>query len=118
MNYFLIAYFLFTSNFLLADSGRRIGKISYYHSTVGTTAQDAIPAGNVDSKIRGWRICHDSDSTANYLAMSIGADPAVDGLRKGPDLCYECDECGAQALIDLNVKADAAATGYSVLQFK
>jgi hypothetical protein len=109
---------LLEPSYALASLGRRIGRIIYAHSTVGTTAQDALPAVQVDRSLVGWRVCHDAGSTATYLAMSTGADPATDGLRIAAGQCYQCDECGAQALIDLNVKADAASTGYSVLQLK
>lgn len=113
--------FLFSTLLFLGSAngqtGRRIGSVDYFHSSVGTTAQDAIPAGNVERNVKGWRICHDAGSTANYLAISTGADPATDGIYIAANTCYECDECGGTALKDVNVKADAAATGYSVIQF-
>jgi hypothetical protein len=114
---FIVAVFL--SQIAFSQIGKRVGKVEYYHATVGTAAQDTLPAINVDARnVKGWRICHDSDSTANYLAISIGADPAADGVRIGAGLCFDCDDCGGVALKDSNVKADAAATGYSVIQFK
>lgn len=118
MKFFIVIIVSLMSSIALGQIGRRIGAITYYHSTVGTTAQDALPAVNIDRNIKGWRICHDSDSTANYLAISTGADPATDGVRIAAGLCFDCDECGSTALTDANVKADAAATGYSVLQLK
>ena len=119
MKHLIIFYLLITTtDILLAHSNRRVGLIKYHHATVGTSAQDAILASSVNSRIVGWRLCHDADSTANYLAASVGADPALDGIRLGAGQCFECDDCGSQGLIDLNVKADAASTGYSVIQFQ
>ena len=115
---FTLLCVFFSSTYALGANPRRIAKIAYFHSTVGTTAQDAIPVGNVITRIQGWRICHDSDSTAGFLAISNGADPATDGIRIAADSCYLCDDCGSQGLIDANVKADAASTGYSVLQLQ
>jgi len=117
MKYFIVIIFSLFSLQSFAQIGRSIGDVTYYHSTVGTTAQDAIPAVNIQ-RVKGWRICHDSDSTANYLAISAGVDPATDGVRIGAGACFICDECGSKVLENANVKADAAATGYSVLQLK
>ena len=108
----------FSSSIAIGASERRISSIKYYHSTVGVAAQDAITAIEVDTRLKGWRICHDAASTAGYLAISTNADPATDGLRIAPSQCYQCDDCGSKGLLEANVKADAAATGYSVLQFQ
>lgn len=116
--YLTLIFSFFVSSVVLGANPRRISKVSYFHSTVGTTAQDAIPAGNVITRLQGWRICHDAGSTAGYLAVSNGADPATDGIRIAPDSCYLCDDCGSRGLLDANVKADAASTGYSVLQLQ
>jgi hypothetical protein len=119
MKYLIIFYILFSmSDISLANNNRRVSSVSYHHATVGTTAQDAVSPSSVDTRIVGWRLCHDPESTANYLSASVGADPAVDGIRITPGQCFECNDCGRKGLIDLNVKADAAATGYSVIQFK
>jgi hypothetical protein len=101
-----------------AQMGRRIGSVSYSHATVGTSAQDAVAPASVDSRIVGWKVCHDSESAATYLSLSTGVDPDVDGARIGPGNCFLCLECGGQTLKDLNVKGQAAGTGYSVIQFK
>lgn len=115
---FVLIILATSSSLALAQIGRRISSVSYSHSSVGTTAQDAISSASVDLKLKGWRICHDAGSSSDYLAISVGADPAADGLRIAAGQCYQCDECGATALIDANVKASAASTGYSVLQLK
>lgn len=118
MKRIIIGFSLFVGATLHANN-RKLDTITYAHSTVGTTAQDAaLTPSSVDSKIRGWRICHDGGSASAYLAISNGADPDTDGLRIAAGACYLCDECGSKGLIEANVKASAASTGYSVLQFK
>lgn len=115
---FIAVLLTFLSASIAIADGRRIGVVLYEHSTVGTTAQDAISSSNVDRTLKGWRICHDAGSANAYLAISTGSDPATDGVRIAAAQCYQCDECGAQALIDANVKGSAASTGYSVQQLK
>ena len=115
---FMTIAILSISNVSLASLGRKVGKIEYYRNTVGTSAQVAIPAVSVDVRDTvGWRICVDP-SVTGYLAVSTGADPDVDGVRIGGGSCFECDDCGGAALQTTNVKADAAATGYSIVKFK
>lgn len=119
MQYYILIIVTLYSQIALGQIGRRVGKVEYYHNTVGTTAQDAIPPANVDARnIKGWRICHDSGSAADYIAVSTGADPATDGVRIAAGLCFDCDDCGGVSLQDSNVKASAAATGYSVIKFQ
>lgn len=114
----LSAFFLLFMDPAFGQIGRKLIKVDYNHSTVGTTAQDAILATSVDKKVKGWAICHDAGSAANYLSISDTADPDVDGVRIAAGDCFDCLECSGQTLIDANVKASAAATGYSVVQFK
>ena len=96
----------------------RIGTVLYSHSTVGTSAQDAIASGSVDRLTFGWDICHDGGSASAYLAVSTGVDPDTDGVRVATGECYVCPNCGGKALRNTNVKGSAAATGYSVVQRK
>lgn len=114
----IVLFLAMFSSSAYASLGRRVGKIEYHHASAGTATSAAINAIDVPRDIVGWRICHDIDSTAAYLALSESADPDVDGMRIGAGDCFECDDCGAQALKNLNVKAPAAATGYSVIKFK
>lgn len=119
MRHLLLAFlFAMVSTASYGQLGRRIDTVTYYHSTVGGTAADAIPAMNLVSGLKGWRICHDAGSSSDWLAISVGADPATDGIRIAAGACYVCDECGFAALKNANVKASAASTGYSVLQLK
>lgn len=112
---FFLAMF---SSSAYATLGRRVGKIEYHHASAGLATSAAINAIDVPRSLVGWRVCLDAGSAADYLAISEGADPEVDGMRIAAGSCYECDDCGAQALKNLNVKASAAATGYSVIKFK
>lgn len=114
-----IILFLFLNNsWAHAQIGRRISNVNYSHSIVGTVAQDAIAPASVISNVTGWKICHDAGSANDYVAVSTGADPDTDGVRIAAGFCYNCRECNSTTLIDANVKGSAAATGYSVIQFK
>lgn len=114
MRYFLPLIFMAGSALGLT----KIYKNVYSHGTVGTTAIDAIAAANVVREIKGWTICHDGGSASSYLAFSDTADPDVDGTRLAPGECYECEGCSIATLRELNVKGQAAATGYSLIQRK
>lgn len=115
----IILFLAMFSSSAHATLGRRVGKIEYHHGTAGLATSAAINAINVPRDVVGWRVCLDAAAApADYLALSEGADPEIDGLRIAAGSCYECDDCGAQALKNLNVKASAAATGYSVIKFK
>jgi len=114
----LITFLFIFNSIAYSQIGRRINNVEYSHSTVGTSAADAIAAINVDSKLKGWLICHDAGSASVYLAVSNTADPDLDGVRLEPSQCFECTECGFLTLKDANVKGSAASTGYSVIQLK
>ena len=115
---YLIIFSVFISSFANGQIGRRISKVTYSHSSVGTTAQVVIAPASVVSNVTGWKICHDAGSSNDYIAVSSGVDPGVDGVRIGIGFCYNCNECNSTTLIDANVKGSAAATGYSVIQYK
>lgn len=95
----------------------RIGRADFDHSTVGTSAQDAIAPANVGANVLSWAVCADS-ANANYVAVSQNADPDTDGIRLGAEQCYTCSNCTASLLKSLKVKGGAAAQGYSVLQWR
>ena len=115
---YLIIFSVLLSSFANAQIGRRISTVTYSHSSVGTTAQDAIAPASVVSNVTGWKICHDAGSSNDYIAVSSGLDPGTDGVRIGIGFCYDCRECNSTTLIDVNIKGSAAATGYSVIQYK
>ena len=102
-----------------AQIGRvKITKVVYTHSTVGTSAADAILASIVERNIKGWTVCHDAGSASTFLSFSDGADPDVDGTRLEAAQCFFCSGCSFKTLVNLNVKGSAAGTGYSILQQK
>lgn len=117
----LFVSLLFVSEIGLSQvffANTRVGKMDYAHSTVGTTAQEAIAAASVGGNLLTWAICHDAESSSTYLAISDGADPATDGVRVAPGECHMCPNCNPQTLKDINVKGQAAGTGYSVTQWR
>lgn len=114
MRYLIPLLFISSASFGLT----KIYKNVYSHGTVGTSAIDAISAANVEREIKGWVICHDGGSVSTYLAFSDTADPDIEGTRLAPGECYECEGCGFATLRDLNVKGQAASTGYSLIQRK
>jgi hypothetical protein len=113
---FLLIAMIFSLS--LFAEGRKANSVTYYHAEAGVGVTDAITATSVDKDTWGWMICEDAEATATFLAISSGADPALDGIRIGPGKCFYCENCGSKSLIDANVKAQAASTGYSVIQFK
>lgn len=97
---------------------QKIIQVQYSHSTVGTTAQDAILAASVEKEVKAWKICHDAGSASVYLAVSDGVDPDTDGARLEAGQCFDCMSCSFATLRDANVKGSAAGTGYSVIQYR
>lgn len=96
----------------------KISKLTYSHGTVGTVAADAILSASIEKNIKGWTLCHDAESVATYLAFSDTVDPAVEGTRLKAGECYPCKGCSFATLANLNVKGQAAGTGYSLIQEK
>jgi hypothetical protein len=116
---FLASFFLFstlaTAQFF---SNVQVSKLEYDHSTVGTTAGKLIADADVKSNLLGFHVCMDAEATATYLAVGEDTDPLTDGVRLGPGLCFVCNNCRAATLKKLRVKAQAASTGFSVIQFR
>jgi len=96
----------------------RTNQIAFYRVTVGTTAALAIPAANVQSSLIGWEVCNDGINASTYLAIGEAADPLTDGKRILPGACLKCEHCTAGTLKQLRVVGQAAANGYSVVQYK
>ena len=96
----------------------RVSKMSSYHTTVGTTTALAIPAASVGGNVLSWKVCNDAVNTSTYLLVGFAADAATDGAMIGPGVCYVCENCASSLLKALNVKAQAAANGYSVIQYR
>lgn len=98
--------------------GKRVGHIDYAHSTVGTSAALAIAAASVGGNSVKFMVCNDAVNTSTFLEVSSGADPATDGIRLGLGQCFVCENCSNALLKALNVKAQAASNGYSVIQYR
>jgi hypothetical protein len=99
-------------------SNTRTGNLIQTHSTVGTSAADAIASASVSNNLLAWKICNDAVNTSTYLFVGEAADPATDGVQLDKGQCFECPNCTAKTLKTIKVKAQAASNGYSVIQFK
>lgn len=98
--------------------GKRVGKMSYSHGSVGTSAAAAISSGSVVGNSVRWLICNDAvNGSSTYLAVSSNANPAVDGIRLGLGQCLECQNCSTALLKAINVLGQGASNGYSVTQY-
>ena len=99
-------------------SNLRVSNTFFSHTTVGTTTAAAISSSSVSPGLLGWKICNDAVNTSTYLLVGEAADVATDGRMLGPGKCFECPNCTPATLKAAKVKAQAAANGYSVVQFK
>ena len=95
----------------------RISQVVQSRGTAGTSASAALstaPIGNLVS----FKVCNDAvPGSSTYLFVGQNANPALDGVQLAPGACFVCDQCKATILSALNVKAQAASNGYSVLQY-
>lgn len=96
----------------------KVGKLTSYHTVVGTTTAAAIPAASVLGSMVSWKICNDAVNTSTYLLVGTTADAATDGVMLDKGQCYECANCSGSLLKAMKVKAQAASNGYSVLQYR
>jgi hypothetical protein len=99
-------------------SNSRIRSISQYHSTIGTTTGDAILASSVGGDILGWSICNDAVNTSTYLLVGQAVDVSTDGTSLDKGECFTCENCTGTILKAMNVEAQAADNGYSVIQYR
>lgn len=110
------------SAFLIATAAQavpeRTRNISSYHATVGTSTALAIPSANVGPNVQAWAVCNDAVNTSTYLTVGLAVDVSTDGRTIAPGACYECDDCTADTLKLIKVEGQAAANGYSVIQFR
>ena len=96
----------------------RVTKITNSHTTVGTATALAIPAASVGGNLLSWKVCNDAVNSSTYLIVGFAADAATDGTTLLPGACYECENCTPGLLKLVNVKGQAAANGYSVIQYR
>ena len=114
----VLAAFTNVANAQVFFSNTRVGSLVHTHTTVGTTAALAIPSASVSSNLLAWKICNDAVNTSTYLFVGKAADPATDGVQLAPGACFVCPNCVGVTLKAVNVKAQAASNGYSVIQYK
>lgn len=95
-----------------------MNQVEAYHSTVGVAAQAIIPTGSIKADIQGFSVCVDAEATATYFAIGKAVDPLTDGVRIGAGQCFVCSSCTSKILRVLRGVAQAANTGYSVIQFR
>lgn len=96
----------------------RVGIVNHSHATVGTSSTLAIASASVSPGLLGWQICNDAVNTSTYLIVGKATDVATDGVMLDKGVCFQCPNCNAQTLKLVKVKAQAAANGYSVVQYK
>lgn len=99
-------------------SAPKAANIEFYHATVGTTTAKAIPSVSLKSAVIHWQICNDAVNTSTYLLVGEATDVATDGVSLAPGACVKCDACTMASLDKIKVKGQAAANGYSVVQFR
>lgn len=119
---------LLTSLFVLATaqvataqvffSNTRVGAVVQTHTTVGTSTAAAIASASVSNNLLAWKICNDAVNTSTYLYVGKASDVSTDGVQLAPGACFECPNCVASALKAARVLGQAAANGYSVVQYK
>lgn len=96
----------------------RVGKVTLYRATVGTTTAAAIPGASIGGNVINFKICNDAVNTSTFLLVGTTADAATDGVSLGLGQCFECINCKGSLLSTLRVKGQAAGNGYSVTQYR
>jgi hypothetical protein len=96
----------------------KVTKLTSYHATVGTATALAIPAVSVGGNGTGFQICNDAVNTSTYLFVGQAADVSTDGVMLGLGQCYVCEGCSSALLKAMKVLGQAAANGYSVVQYR
>lgn len=111
-----LAFFSCVANAQSYES--RIGNVSFYRTTVGTTTAAAIPGASIGGNVASYKICNDAINVSTYLIVGEATDAATDGMTLLPGACFECKNCKGSTLGLLKVKGQAASNGYSVIQFR
>jgi hypothetical protein len=99
-------------------SNTRVGSVVQTHATIGTTAAVAIASASVSPNLLAWSICNDAVNTSTYLYVGKATDPTTDGTQLAPGACYACPNCLPATLKAVKIVGQAAANGYSVIQYK
>jgi hypothetical protein len=87
-------------------------------ATDGVNAVAAIAGGSIIGNLRGFQVCNDAVNTSTYMIIGWASTVNPLGRRIAPGDCFVCDECKVSILSNMKVAAQAAANGYSVVQFK
>lgn len=96
----------------------RIARLEFYHATVGTTTALAIPSVSVGGNVVAWKVCNDAVNASTFLAVGEAADVSSDGVMLPLGACFECPNCKGDTLKLIKVEGQAAANGYSVIQYR
>lgn len=96
----------------------KVTKVTNYHATVGATTALAIPAASVGGNGVGFDICNDTLNVSTYMFVGQAADVSTDGVKLAPGACFKCEACSASVLKIMKVLGQAAANGYSVVQYR
>lgn len=114
---FAIMAFLFAHVALSEVQPVRIKTVGFYHGTVGTTGTIAMPIASIPGNVVGWKVCNDAVNTSTQLFIGSLVDSVNVGssLKKGQ--CFACVQCPGLTLHDVKLTGQAAANGYSVIQY-
>lgn len=102
----------------ISFNNTRIGTVTNVRGTVGTTTALAIADASVLPAALAWSICNDAVNTSTFLYVGKAVDAATDGQMLGLGQCYVCPNCTPASLKLMRVKGQAAANGYTVVQYK
>ena len=97
---------------------QRLGQVTMYRTTVGTTTAAAIPPASIGGNVYAFKICNDAENTSTHLLVGEAVDVSTDGVMLGKGQCFECNNCKKSMLEALKVEGQAAANGYSVIQYR
>lgn len=115
----LIAVVSFAGNaFAQSFSPVKVTKLTNYHSTVGAATALAIPSASVGANGVGFDICNDTLNASTYMFVGQAADVSTDGVKLAPGACFKCESCSSSVLKLMKVLGQAAANGYSVVQYR
>jgi hypothetical protein len=96
----------------------RTAQVSFYRTTVGTATALAIPGASVGGNVVSWKICNDAINTSTHLLVGEAVDVSTDGVMLGLGQCVECLSCKGDTLKLIKVEGQAAANGYTVIQYR
>lgn len=99
-------------------SSPKVSRLDFAHSTVGTSTALAIASSSVGGNVSTWKICNDAVNTSTYLLVGKAVDVSTDGVMLDKGQCFECLACKGDTLKLMKIEGQAAANGYSVIQYR